>query len=505
MANEIELKLTFDKQYVSRLCKHPIITHKSVSKPFTHKLSYIYFDSPDLKLMDTGAILHVSHTSGSWIQTIQLSGNTCIGLHQRMEWHYPIASGYPDFTKIVEPILVRAFPNLKQRRSIIPIFKTEIQRTCWQLAFKNGDHIEVALDLGRLIIDDKEEVISEIQLRLKSGNVSRLFDIALQLQDTIPLTIENFTQAQRAYAYYRKSPPQVSKAQLPTLTRKMNANIAFKEIVWECMHHLQRNQNVIMQTSDIEGVHQMRIALRRLRSAFNLLKIIMGHKKCAFILSELKWLSHILGKARDIDVLLTQTMPSVSNQLIHHQGLLILQQLAFNRQIKCYGFIREALLSQRYNCLLLTIGSWLEHEKWKETKKHYKLISVATRTLNKFHKQLLRHNNQLNDMSPEQRHASRIASKKLRYAAEFFSSLYPGKNCTQYIKTLMQIQDCLGQINDMNVAEKLLDELNHPRQDAQAKEAIELFKQFNASAVTKNITKINPIWMRLTTTKPFWL
>jgi|LNAP01.1.fsa_nt_gb inorganic triphosphatase YgiF len=505
MANEIELKLTIDQQYASRLSKHPVITNKSASKPSSHKLTSIYFDSPDLKLIGTGVTLRVSHTSSGWIQTIQLSGSSCIGLHQHLEWHCPIASNHPDFTKIVEPILVRIFPNHTLRRSIIPIFKTEIHRTSWQLAFNNGDQVEVAFDLGRLIVNDKEEVISEIKLKLKSGNVGRLFDLALELQDAIPLNIENLTQAQRGYAHYRDSPPQVIKAQLPTLTRKMNANIAFKEIVWECINQLQLNLNVVLHTSDIEGVHQMRIALRRLRSAFILFKLILGHKKCAFILSELKWLSDILGKARDIDVLLTQTIPSITDQFKHHQGLLTLQQLALQRQLAVYDFIRQALLSQRYNCLLLTICSWLENEKWKETKKHYKLLTVATRTLNKFHKQLLRHNDNLTDMSPEYMHATRIASKRLRYLAEFFTSLYPTKDCTKFIKILAQVQECLGQINDITVAERLLDDLNGPQPDTQSTEAIQCFKQWNASLATHNIAKINPIWKQLTSMKPFWL
>jgi inorganic triphosphatase YgiF len=505
MANEIELKLTIDQQYASRLSKHPVITNKSASKPSSHKLTSLYFDSPDLKLMDTGVTLRVSHTSGGWIQTIQLSGISCIGLHQCLEWHSPIASDHPDFTKIVEPILVRIFPNNKSRSSIIPIFRTEIHRTSWQLAFNNGDQVDVSFDLGRLIVNDKEEVISEIKLKLKSGNVGRLFDLALELQDAIPLNVENLSNAQRGYAYYRDSPPQVIKAQLPTLTRKMNANIAFKEIVWECINQLQLNQNVVLHTSDIEGVHQMRIALRRLRSAFSLFKLILGHKKCAFILSELKWLSDILGKARDIDVLLTQTIPGIPTQFKHHQGLLTLQQLALKRQIKIYDFIRQALLSQRYNCLLLTICSWLENEKWKETKKHYKLLTVATRTLNKFHKQLLRHNENLTVMPPEYRHATRIASKRLRYVAEFFTSLYPAKDCTKFIKILAQVQECLGQINDITVAEKLFNDLNGPQPDAQSTEAIQRFKQWNASLATHNIAKINPIWKQLTTMKPFWL
>lgn len=148
MAHEIELKLAIDKQYVSRLSNQPVVINKLASKPSSHKLTSIYFDSPDLKLMDAGVTLRVSHTSSGWIQTIQLSGSSCIGLHQRLEWNAPIASNHPDFTKIVDPTLVRIFQNNKLRRSIIPIFKTEIHRTSWLLAFNNDDQVEVAFDLG---------------------------------------------------------------------------------------------------------------------------------------------------------------------------------------------------------------------------------------------------------------------------------------------------------------------------------------------------------------------
>jgi CHAD domain-containing protein len=108
-------------------------------------------------------------------------------------------------------------------------------------------------------------------------------------------------------------------------------------------------------------------------------------------------------------------------------------------------------------------------------------------------------------MPPEYRHATRIASKRLRYAAEFFTSLYPAKDCTKFIKILAQVQECLGKINDTTVAERLLDDLNGPQPDAQSTEAIQRFKQWNASSATHDIAKINPIWKQLTSMKPFWL
>lgn len=387
MNNEVELKLSLDSKHASRLHKQPAIVNASTSKPTTYKLTSIYFDTPDFKLLDAGITLRIRHKSRSWIQTIKLTGSAIAGLHERSEWEDAVVANHPDFTKIRDASLIEFFSDQKLRDSIIPIFQTEVQRCEWQLCFNNGDKVELALDLGVLTSNNNQEPISEIELELKAGNVGRLFDLALELQDAIPLSIENISKAQRGYAYYRPKPPQIFKAKIPILDKNIDANLAFRQIAWECINHLQSNQDVVLQGSDEEGIHQMRVALRRLRSAFTLFRRVLGFENNNILLSELNWLASTLGKARDLDVFITQSLPMITACFNKHQGLLTLREKASKARLEAYDDVHETLLSLRYHRLLLTLSSWVENERWRENREHsknHRLLTVATVALNKF-------------------------------------------------------------------------------------------------------------------------
>ncbi|HEY3328374.1 MAG TPA: CHAD domain-containing protein [Novimethylophilus sp.] len=504
MGNEIELKLRIARKDAARLRKHPAVAAACVDKPVTRKLTSIYYDTPDLKLHDAGISLRVRRMAGGWFQAVKAAGSSLAGLHQRMEWEDIIANGQPDFTRILDPDLIKLFADQQLRDALKPIFRTEVQRTEWQLAFDN-DKIELALDLGQLVADRKREPISEIELELKDGNAGRLFDLALALQQDIPLTLENISKAQRGYAHYRPQPPAIFKARLPALDRDADATAAFKQIAWECINHLQGNQDMVLHGHDVEGVHQMRVALRRLRSAFAVFRGLLGRESSAALLDELGWITEVLGTARDLDVFITQTLPPVLAQFEHHAGLLRLRSKALSARRKAYAGVRDALDSQRYHGLLLTLAAWLENERWRDgTDTDSGVIDIAHAILSKRHKQLRQHGKRLIHMHPEERHQTRIAAKKLRYAAEFFASLYPPGKSHAFIHKLAQVQDRLGILNDIAVTEKLLRQLIGTRPDRTLDEAMYIFAGWNACNAMHSLNHMDEAWHEFAAQKPFW-
>jgi len=264
---------------------------------------------------------------------------------------------------------------------------------------------------------------------------------------------------------------------------------------------------MVLHGTDVEGVHQMRVALRRLRSVFSLFKKILGSKNNVALLVELGWLSNALGKARDLDVLVTQTLPAIISQYKNHADLLKLRDIALTAQGEAYVELRTALSSQRYNYLLLSLAAWLENERWREgakdTKTH-RVLDIATATLTKRHKQLRQRGKHLEHMHPEARHAARIAAKKLRYASEFFTSLYPSAKSRSFIRKLSQLQDCLGVLNDIATTEKLLRQLIGTSPDIKLDEVQHLFAHWNASNKIHFVANLNENWLAFVSQKPFW-
>ncbi len=505
MPNEIELKLRISSADIPRLRRHPAILSAQTAQPVTRKLTSIYYDTPQLALLDAGISLRVRRMSGSWFQAVKAAGHAAAGLHQRMEWEDIIASGHPDFSKITEPYLTKIFDDPEMRAALSPIFSTEVRRTEWQLAWDNGDRLELALDTGELIAGDYREPIREIELELKGGRTERLFELALVLQQDLPLTIENVSKAQRGYARYRPQPPAIVRARRILLKKHMRAENALRHIGRECLNQLQGNQDMVLHGNDTEGIHQMRVALRRLRSSIDVFRGIIPPDERAVLRAEIRWIAGILGKARDLDVFILETLPPMLRHLHQHPGLLELRDRARTAQSQAHDDARDALGSQRYQRLLLTLGAWLERPSSDD---HHPdapdIQTVAQAMLTKHHKQLRRHGRQLARMHPEERHAARIAAKKLRYAAEFFASLYPGKGTRTFLRHLADLQAILGELNDIAVTESLIRDLAGNRPGKSLAESLQLFTGWNASDTMHRLEDMHSLWNSFADSKPFW-
>jgi CHAD domain-containing protein len=225
------------------------------------------------------------------------------------------------------------------------------------------------------------------------------------------------------------------------------------------------------------------------------------------LLAEISWLADALGKARDLDVFVTQTLPIIIAQFKEHQGLLKLRDKAIVAKVEAYNELRTTLSSQRYQHLLLKLASWLENESWREKRHEHKFVKVlnlAIVVLEKRHKQLQKRGKDLINMSPEIRHAARIAAKKLRYAAEFFSSLYTTKKSRPYILSLSNLQDSLGVLNDITTTDKLLHQLIEKSPDKALNEALHIIANWNASNTIHLEENLNDNWRAFVSQKPFW-
>lgn len=502
MPDEIELKLRIAPQDAAKLRRHPAILQHLVGKPVTRKLTSIYYDTPDLRLLDAGVSLRVRHMAGGWFQAVKAKGKAVAGLHQRLEWEDIIAADHPDFSKIIDPALTRIFDDDDLRQALSPIFITDVQRSEWQLHMPDGSHVELALDLGELRIGSRREAIEEIELELKHGNARHLFEVALALQADIPLHIENISKAERGYAYYRPIQPPVVKAKPVSLDKNMHADAAWRAIGWECLTQLQANQDMVLHGNDPEGIHQMRVALRRLRSAIGIFRDILDDATSQSIREELRWLANELGTARDLDVFIHETLPPLFEHLDDATDCLhAIRNKALTANDKAYRNARVAISSQRYQKLLLSLGHWLETSAIEHAPR---ITELANALLRKRHKQLRRHGRLLREAHPEERHLTRIAGKKLRYTAEFLACLYSPEQTSLYLRGLAELLDILGTLNDIAVTRQLLQQLAGPRPNTSLTKALQLFEGWNGCHAMHKLTHMDTVWKHFAEHRQFW-
>ena len=257
--------------------------------------------------------------------------------------------------------------------------------------------------------------------------------------------------------------PKYKKGNLPPLRRSTTAEEALARIVLGCVDHLRGNEACVLARAHEEGVHQMRVAVRRLRSCLALYKDFIPTDQRVYLSGELRWLIGELGPARDWDVFVGEILGPVMKQMAHENRLEALREAVERLRDDAYRRARDAIGSNRYYGLVMLLGAWAEGRRWREqTLAHQPhgtqigVVDVAHRLLDDLLSAVRTAGEGFEELDADQRHKVRIQIKKLRYAIEFFFSLYPQRRVRPYLAALKSLQDDLGANNDVEVARKLL-------------------------------------------------
>jgi triphosphatase len=464
MAQETELKLRLPPEALPRLHRLALPGAEPGARAASERLHSIYFDTPDLLLRRSGVALRLRRTRRGWVQTLKGEGSAGAGLHQRSEWECGVPGPRLDLDRLPGPgsqLLVPA----KVREELRPVFTTEFTRRRRRLRFDGGDEVEFCVDRGELRAEHAASPICEIELELKAGSPARLFDLGLALVRELPVRLESASKAERGYALARAEPPAPRKAEAIALDAQTPVNEAFKAIVLACLAQLQANEDGMLEGRDVEYLHQMRVALRRLRSALGMFRGVFPPETLEPARSELKWLAAELGPARDWDVFLTQILPAVKAPAAAAAGVAAFRDAAEGARRRALSRAQDAAQSRRYQEMLLDLGAWLAAEPWlgsadaeAVSRARGPVGEFAGDTLERLARRLHKRGRGFENLSPEERHRVRIAAKRLRYAGEFFSALYPPKPVRRYVKALAGLQDVLGALNDAAAAGRLVRE-----------------------------------------------
>lgn len=249
------------------------------------------------------------------------------------------------------------------------------------------------------------------------------------------------------------------------LKGNMTASKVWRSIVRQCVLHIRANEAGVSETVNWnpESLHQMRIALRRLRTAFGIFRQVLSFPE--ELKREIKWLDEQLGAARDWDVLSESTLPDIAQNLFdagidtsHLVPLIdVSRKIALEKRI----LVSTTQSSARYAKLLHRLNNW-QPEPLQNNGSSLKKASLEA--IQRNHKKLRRFINKNTDCSQQSLHRLRIIVKKCHYTADFLKSLFPGKRMRKYITRMARKQDILGAQQDVTVANRLLDELlnHHP-------------------------------------------
>jgi triphosphatase len=264
-----------------------------------------------------------------------------------------------------------------------------------------------------------------------------------------------------------------------------------------------------------EPLHQMRVAMRRLRSAIVLFRRAVACPELDEAVTRLKALGHALGPPRDWDVFIHGAGREVGRAFADDPAVQHLLAAAERRRRAGYGHLQRYLDSPDFRALGIALAAlalgrpWQDHvpddpavaEKRAEWQ-HASLSDYAAHALGRRLDAVIAPGADLSGLPADALHDIRLQAKRLRYAAEFFSPLFPGRETRRFLRRMASVQERLGQLNDSTVAAGLMAEL--ARGSSGRAYAIGVVRGYVAAKSSGGQHKLVRSWQRFLKLEPFW-
>ncbi len=484
----VALELRLHPDDAAKLARLPEITALATGRLRPAALELIWHDTPDAALAGLGLSLCEA----------RLGGQRACRLEQLRAWPGLQPALASEATALAE--LADALPT-----PLAPMAALHGQGRAFRLA-PDAPIGAVELWTGTLRTVAAERPVARLRLR---GTPDAVFDLALTLAASLRIGVAAVSLAAEALAlaqpHGRSRPPSP-----PTLEAGLSVSEAFSRLAGQLTAVLLHHAPAAAAGAAPEPVHQMRVALRRLRSAMSLFSRATGCAELDAAKTQLKPLAAALGPARDWDVFTAGTGRAVAAAFEDDVAVARLLSAAERRRVASYRTLRETLESPDFRVLALTLVRLAVTRPWERALdadprraelldadlRHYAAHALSRR---------LRHARMAGEdpaaMSLSDLHALRIQCKRLRYAAEFFAPLFPGRDTRRFVRGLGVLQERLGHLNDGAVAGGLMASLGGSGGRALAAGVVRGF----VAAQTQDVrAKAERSWRKFQHIKTFW-
>ena len=251
-------------------------------------------------------------------------------------------------------------------------------------------------------------------------------------------------------------------SQIKLMSRSMPVGLAVSLVLASLRNEMVGNESGVRDQTDVEFLHDYRVASRRARSVLNQVKTLLPVETDERLSAELRWLGTLTGPARDLDVQIAEAHDGIDNL----EGML---RLLKRRRAQAQADLVAALDSTRYKLLLhawklVEEASAASSKSWPGSEPAGPILD---RHIDRAHRRVLRKGKVIDDESPaEMLHDLRKKTKAFRYMLEMFAPLYPGSQLKTAVRELKALQDNLGEFQDSQVqagairhlAEEMLEE-----------------------------------------------
>jgi CHAD domain-containing protein len=319
----------------------------------------------------------------------------------------------------------------------------------------------------------------------------------------------------------KAGPAEPVKAVPSILKDGASAEEAFRLILLQCKWHLAANMPAVAESRHVEGMHQLRVAFRRLRVALT----SFGHEfrtpSLMALRNQARQLCERLAFARDLDVFMDELFEPAATANGSLEAFAVLRARAQAARKTAWDNAVAQISGPAFKNFIADLGEAIDKRIWFEGAHGHArpkrglvafeapAVQLAGRTLEHRLARAAKRARHLGRLDDAERHALRISLKKLRYTSEFFAPLFEAKDVSKFLRRISAMQDILGALNDVVVARETLERLvdvaspgETPR--AELSFAAGIVYGWHLDRAARTWEKGRKTWKKFTRTERFW-
>jgi CHAD domain-containing protein len=414
-----------------------------------------YVDTEDWRLHRAGYSLRIRRKGGRAEATLKSLADGKDGLRRRAEFTEPLTGKDPMHVLGASGAVGHRARLAAGTKALVPLFEIRTRRRVFPITIDGAPAGEIAVDRTTIPLGNHDEStrLRRVEVEVPDARVKELTPFVESLRSACALQPAALSKYQagllakglRPVAFPDLGPvdvdPSMSVGQVAfaVLRRHVGAMLA--------------NEPGTRIGDDVEDLHDMRVATRRLRAALSIFADALPVRFARFR-DELGWVADALGAVRDLDVQLEQHDAWVASSTEEDAAALHpLRGMLLDQRLDARERMIAHLDSARYGRLVDAFTTALRRGPLRTAQASRapalavapELITDRRRKVRKAGREALR------SPSPSSLHRLRIRAKRLRYALEFLSPLYPAE-ATPLVKRLVELQDLLGLHQDADVA-----------------------------------------------------
>ena len=513
---EIELKFLIDEKAEEHLKTR--LNALQLVDGGMRPLRSIYFDTPDHALHRSGYSIRLRLDGGRWIQTVKsrsglrrgLRSGLHSGLSRVSEFECPAGDGELHLDNIADKTARKHIKRLISGKRFDPVCETHMNRTSAQIGAPDGTRAELSVDHGKILAGALSAELREMEIELIAGTVDGLFDLARDLLTEGGFRFSCLSKSDRGYLLAEEGridvPMHPRMAKPVPLHAKQTVGEAARDILRECFDQITGNIDLIRASKDPAGPHQLRVGLRRLRSAFVLFCEQINKPEMKRLNEEAKWLGQEIGALRDRDVTALDIVRPMQQSCPDEPSFAALSSLLAAERAKTRKHVRHVLKSQRAMSFLLDLARVVETMPIGKTGEGDMPIGkLAKRALDRRWKSVREHAKAIEKLTGEERHTLRKELKKLRYTVEFMAPFFSNKRVAPFTRQLKQLQSVFGELIDAAMIMELFSgETALGAQDPAAQRAIGWVIGTRMTKSQQDWHEAKSLWKDLKDTGAFW-